>query len=96
MKVLTSGPIISWPIDGENMKIVTDLIFLGSKITTDGDCNNEIKKHWLLGRKAMMNLDGILKSRNITLLTKVHIVKTIVFPIVIYGCETWTIKKTAP
>ena len=94
MKVLTSGPITSWPIDGENMKIVTDLIFLGSKITTDGDCNNEIKKHWLLGRKAMMNLDGILKSRDITLLTKVHIVKAMVFPGAMCGCESWTIIKT--
>ena len=94
MKVLTSGPITSWPIDGENMKIVTDLIFLGSKITTDGDCNNEIKKHWLLGRKAMMNLDGILKSRDITLLTKVHIVKAMVFPGAMCGCESWTITKS--
>ena len=94
MQVLTSGPITSWPIDGENMKIVTDLIFLGSKITTDGDCNNEIKKHWLLGRKAMMNLDGILKSRDITLLTKVHIVKAMVFPGAMCGCESWTIIKT--
>ena len=84
MKVLTSGPITSWPIDGENMKIVTDLIFLGSKITTDGDCNNEIKKHWLLGRKAMMNLDGILKSRDIILPTKVHIFKAMIFSVVMY------------
>ena len=89
MKVLTSGPITSWPIDGENMKIVTDLLFLSSKITTDGDCNNEIKKHWLLGRKAMMNLDVILKSRDITLLTKVHIDKAMVFPGAMYGCESY-------
>ena len=89
MKVLTSSPITSWPIDGENMKIVTDLLFLGSEVTTDGDCNNEIKKHWLLGRKAMMNLDVILKSRDITLLTKVHIDTAMVFPGAMYGCESY-------
>ena len=94
MKVLTSGPVTSWPIDGENVEIVTDLIFLGSKITMDGNCNNEIKRHWLLGRKAMMNLDSILKSRDITLLTKVHIVKAMVFPGAMCERESWTIIKT--
>ena len=76
------------------METVTDFIFLGSKITTDSDCSQEIKRHWLLGRKAMTNLDSILKSRGITLLTNVHIVKAVIFPVVIYGCESWTIKKT--
>ena len=90
---MASGPITSWQIDGETMETVTDFIFLGSKITADGDCSHEIKRHLLLGRKAMTNLDSILKSRDITLLTKVHIVKAMVFPVVIYGCESWTIKK---
>ena len=80
-------------IDGETMETVTDFIFLGSKITADGDCSHEIKRHLLLGRKAMTNLDNILKSRDITLLTKVRLVKAMVFPVVIYGCESWTIKK---
>ena len=80
-------------INGETMETVTDFIFWGSKITADGDCSHEIKRHSLLGRKAMTNLDGILKSRDITLPTKVHIVKTMVFPVVMYGCESWTIKK---
>ena len=93
MKIMTSSSIISWQIDGETMKTVTDFIFLGSKITADGDCSHEIKRHFLLGRKAMTNLDGILKSRDITLLTEVHIVKAMVFPVVMYGCESWTIKK---
>ena len=90
---MESGPITSWQIDGKTMETVTDLIFLGSKITVDSDCNHEIKRHLLLGRKAMTNLDSILKSRDITLPTKVHIVKAMVFPVVIYGCESWTIKK---
>ena len=92
-KILTSGPITSWKIDGERMKSVTDFIFLGSKITADGDCSHEIKRHLLLGRKAMTNLDSILKSRDITLPTKVCPVKAMVFPVVMYGCESWTIKK---
>ena len=87
------GPITSWQIDGETMETVTDFIFLGSKITIDGDCSHEIKRHLLLGRKAMTNLDSILKSRAITLLTKVHLVKAMVFPVVMYRCESWTIKK---
>ena len=93
MKIMTSSSIISWQIDGETMETVTDFIFLGSKITADGDCSHEIKRHFLLGRKAMTNLDGILKSRDITLLTEVHIVKAMVFPVVMYGCESWTIKR---
>ena len=92
-KIMASGPITSWQIDGETMEIVTDFIFGGSKITADGDCSHEIKRCLLLGRKAMTNLDSILKSRDITLPTKVHPVKTMVFPVVIYGCESWTIKK---
>ena len=92
-KVMASGPITSWQIDGETMKTVTDFIFLDSKITADGDCSHEIKKHLLLGRKAMTNLGSILKSRDITLPTKVHVVKAMVFPVVMYGCESWTIKK---
>ena len=92
-KIMASGSITSWQIDGEIMKTVTDLIFLGSKITEDGDCSHEIKRGLLLGRKAMTNLDSILKSRVITLPTKVHLVKAMVFPVVIYGCESWTIKK---
>ena len=94
MKIMASGPITLWQIDGETMETVTDFIFLGFKITTDGDCSHEIKRCLLLGRKAMTNLDSILKSRDITLPTKVCLVKAIVFPVVVYGCETWTIKKT--
>ena len=90
---MASGPITSWQTDGETMETVTDLIFLGSKITADGDCSDEIKRCLLLGRKAMTNLDSVLKIRDITLLTKVHLVKVIVFPVVMYGCESWTIKK---
>ena len=92
-KIMASGPITSWQIDGETMETLIDFIFLGSKITTDGYCSHEIKRHLLLGRKAMTNLDSILKSRDITLLTEVHLVKAMVFPVVIYGCENWTIKK---
>ena len=91
---MTSGPITSWQIDGETMEIVTEFIWGGSKITADGDCSHEIKSHLLLGRKVMTNLDSILKSRDITLLTKVHLVKAMVCPVVMYGCESWTIKKT--
>ena len=90
MKLMASGPITSWEIDGET---VSDFIFLGSKITTDGDCSHEIKRCLLLGRKIMTNLDSILKSRDITLPIKVHLVKAMVFPVVMYGCESWTIKK---
>ena len=90
---MASGPITSWQIDGETMETVTDFIFLGFKITADGDCNQEIKRHLLLGRKVMTNLDSILKSRDITLPTKVRLVKGMVFPVVMYGCESWTIKK---
>ena len=93
MKIMTSGPITSWQIDGETMETVTDFIFLGSKITADGDCSHETKRHLLLGSKAMNNLDSILKSRDITLLTKVRIVKAMVFPVVMYGCESWMVKK---
>ena len=92
-KIMASGPITSWRIDGETMETVTDFIFLGSKITTDGDCSREIKGHLLLGRKAMTNLDSILKSRNITLSTKGRLDKAMVFPVVMYGCESWTLKK---
>ena len=92
-KIMASGPITSWQIDGEIMETVTDLIFLGSKITADADCSHEIKRYLLLGRKAMTNLDNILKSRGITLLTKVRLIKAMVFPVVMYGCENWTIKK---
>ena len=92
-KIMASGPIISWQIDGETMETVTDFIFLGSNITADGDYSHAIKRCLFLGRKAMTNLDSILKSRDITLLTKVHIVKAMVFPVVMYGCENWTIKK---
>ena len=91
---MASGPITSWQIYGETMETVTDFTFLGSKITPDGDCSHEIKRHFLLGRKAMTNLDSILKSRDITFLTVVHLVKAMVFPVVMYGCESWTIKKT--
>ena len=90
---MTSGPITSWQIDGETMETVTDFILGGPKITADGDCSHEIKRHLLLGRKIMTNLDSILKSRDITLLTKVHLVKAMVFPVVMYGCESWTIRK---
>ena len=92
-KIIASSPITSWQIDGETVETVTDFIFLGSKITTDCDCSHEIKRCLLLGRKAMKNLDSILKSRDITLQTKVHMVKAMVFPVVMYGCESWTIKK---
>ena len=93
-KIMASGPITSWEIDGETVETAADLMFLGSKITADcGDCSHEIKRRLLLGRKVMSNLDSILKSRDITLPTKVHLVKAIVFPVVMYGCESWTIKK---
>src|SRR5574338_706614 len=92
-KIMASGPITSWQIDGEKVETVSDFIFLGSKITTDGDCSHEIKRHLLLGRKVMTNLDSIFKSRDITLPTKVHLVKAMVFPVVMYGCESWTVKK---
>ena len=92
-KIMASGPITSWQIEGEKMKVVTNFLFLGSKITVDGDCSHEIRRRLLLGRKAMTNLDSVLKTRNITLLTKVHIVKAVVFPVVTYGCESWTVKK---
>ena len=92
-KIMASGLITSWQIDGETVETVTDFIFLGSKITADGDCSHEIKRHLLLGRKVMTNPDSMLKSRDITLPTKVHLVKAIVFPVVMYGCESWTIKK---
>ena len=93
MKILASGPITSWQIDGETAETVSDFIFWGSKITVDGDCSHEIKRCLLLGRKVMTNLDSILKSRDITLPTKVHLVKAMVFPVVMYGCENWTVKK---
>ena len=92
-KIMATGPIKSWKIDGETMEAMTDFLFLGSKITADGDCSHEIKRCLLLGRKAMINLDSILKSRDITLPTKVHLVKAMVFPVVTYGCESQTIKK---
>jgi len=92
-KIMASSPITSWQIDGETMETVTDFIFLGSKITADGDCSHKIKRCSVLGRKAMTNLDSILKSRDITLLIKVYIVKTVVFPVGMHECETWTIKK---
>ena len=94
MKIMVSGPITSWEIDGETVETVTDFILGGSKITVDSDCSHEIKRHLLLGRKVMTNLDSILKSRAITLSTKVHLVKAMVFPVVMYGCESWTIKKS--
>ena len=90
---MASGPITSWQIDGETVETVADFIFLGSKITADDDCSHEIKRHLLLGRKVMTNLDSTFKSRDITLLTKVHLVKATVFPVVMYGCESWTVKK---
>ena len=92
-KTMASGPITSWQIDGETVETVADCIFLCSKITADGDCSHEIKRHLLLGRKVMTNLDSIFESRDITLPTKVRLVKAMVFPVVIYGCESWTIKK---
>ena len=90
---MASGPITSWEIDGETVETVSDLIFGGSKITADGDCSHEIKRHLLIGRKVMTNLDSILKSRDITFPTKVHLVKAMVFPVVMYGCESWSMKK---
>ena len=93
MKIIASGPITSWEIDGETVEIVSDFIFGGSKITADGDCCHEIKRRLLLGRKFMTNLDSIFKSRDISLVTKVHLVKAMVFPVVMCGCESWTIKK---
>ena len=93
MKIISSGPITSWEIDGETMETVTDFIFLGSKISADGECSHEIKKGLLLGRKAMANLESMLKSRDITLPTKVRLVKAVVFPVVMYGCESWSVKK---
>ena len=92
-KIMASGPITSWQIDGETVETVSDFILGGSKITADGDCSHEIKRHLLLGRKVMTNLDSILKNRDITLSTKAHVVKAMVFPVVMYGCESWTIKK---
>jgi len=92
-KIMASSPITSWQIDGETMETMTDFIFLGSKSTADGDCSHEIKRHLLLGRKAMTNLDSILKSRDITLPTKAYLIKATVFPVVMYGCESWTMKK---
>ena len=90
---MASGPITAWQIEGENVEVVTDFLFLGSKINADGDCSHEIRRRLLLGRKAMTNLDRVLKSRDITLQTKVGIVKAMVFPVVMYGCESWTVKK---
>ena len=92
-KIMASGPITSWEIDGETVETVSDFNFLGSKITADGDCSHEIKGSLLLGRKVMTNLDSIFKSRDITFPTKVHLVKAVVFPVVMYGCECWTVKK---
>ena len=92
-KIMASGPITSWPIDGETVETVSDFTFLGSKITADGDCSHEIKRRLLLGRKVMINLDSMFKSRDITLPTKVHLVKAMIFPVVMYGCENWTIKN---
>ncbi|KAB0370495.1 hypothetical protein FD755_018457, partial [Muntiacus reevesi] len=92
-KIMASGPITSWEIDRETVETVSDFIFGSSKITADGDCSHEIKRHLLLGRKVMTNLDSILKSRDITLPTKVHLVKAMIFPVVMYGCESWTVKK---
>ena len=92
-KIMASGPVTSWEIDGETVETVSDFVVWGSKITADGDCSHEVKRHLLLGRKVMINLDSILKSRDITLPTKVHLVKAMVFPVVINGCESWTVKK---
>ena len=94
MKIMASGPITSWEIDGKTVETVSDFIFLGSKITADGDCSHEIKRQLLLGRKVMTNLDSIFKSRDITLPAKVRLVKAMIFPVVMHGCESWTIKKT--
>ena len=91
--MMASGPITSWQIDGKSVETVSEFIFVGSKITADGDCRHEIKRHLLLGRKVMTNLDSIFKSRDITLPAKVHLVKAMVFPVVIYGCESWTVNK---
>ena len=93
MKIMATGPITSWEIDGETVETVSDFIFWGSKTTADGDCSHEIKRHLLVGRKVMTNLDSILKSRDITLPTKVRLVKAMVFPVVMHGCESWTVKK---
>ena len=93
MKIMASGPITSWQIDGETLEKVSDFTFLGSKITADGDCSHEIKRHLLLGRKVMSNLDSIFKSRDITLPTKFCLVKAMVFPVIMYGCESWIVKK---
>ena len=93
MKIMASGPITSWQIDGETVEIVADFIFWGSKITADGDCSHEIKRRLLLGRKVMTNIGSIFKSRDITLPTKVRLVKAMVFPVVMFGCESWTVKK---
>ena len=93
MKIMASSPITSWQTDGETVETVTDFIFLGSKITADGDCGHKIERHWLLGRKAMTNLDSMLKSRETALPTKVHLVKAMVFPVITYGCESWIIRK---
>ena len=93
MKIMASSPFTLWEVDGETVQTVSDFIFWGSKITADGDCSHEIKRHLLLGRKVMINLDSIFKSRDITLPTKVHLVKAMVFPVVMYGCESWTVKK---
>ena len=92
-KIMASGPITSWQIDGETVETVADFIFLGSEITADGDCSHEIKRHLLFGRKVMTNLDSILKSRDITLPAKVHLAKAMIFPVVMYGCESWTVKN---
>ena len=92
-KLMASGPITSWEIDGETMETVSDFILGGSKITADGNCSHEIKRHFVLGRKVMTNLESIFKSKDITLPTKVHVVKAMVFPVVMYGCESWTVKK---
>ena len=93
MKIMASGPITSWEIDGEKVETASDFIFWGSKTTADGDCSHEIKRHLLFGRKVRSNLDSIFKSRDIALPTKVHLVKAMVFPVVMYGCESWTVKK---
>ena len=95
-KIMASGPITSWEIDGKTVETVSDFIFLGSKITADGDCSHEIKRCLLLGKKVMTNLDSIFKSRDITLPTKVRLAKAMVFPVVLYGCESWTVKKAEP
>ena len=93
-KIMASGPITSWELDGETVETVSDFILGGSKITADGDCSHEIKRHLLLGRKVMTNIDSIFKSRDVTLPTKVHLVKAMVFPVVMYGCESWTVKQS--